>query len=142
MILRTMKAERIGSLLADPVWDEELLSQLPRSVFELLLRYILNADIDETGFQDRVKAINQTELQTTAMTLAQQLRQKGHQEGHQKGHQEGLQNSILRALELRFGCPPVGLAAAIREVHDDSVLDGLLKASIESSSLEEFSQVL
>ncbi|MFT6574942.1 MAG: hypothetical protein ACJA16_003138, partial [Akkermansiaceae bacterium] len=58
------------------------------------------------------------------------------------GHQEGLQNSILRALELRFGCPPVGLAAAIREVHDDSVLDGLLKASIESSSLEEFSQVL
>jgi hypothetical protein len=29
MILRTMKAERIGSLLADPVWDEELLSQLP-----------------------------------------------------------------------------------------------------------------
>jgi hypothetical protein len=33
-----MKAERIGSLLADPVWDEELLSQLPRSVFELLLR--------------------------------------------------------------------------------------------------------
>ena len=146
MILRTMKAERIGSLLADPVWDEELLSRLPRSIFELLLRYMLNAEIDPTGFQDKVKSIARTELQTTAMTLAQHYRQEGRQEGlqegHQEGRQEGRQEAILQVLELRFGPLPIGLTAAVREIHADSRLHALQRASIEASSLEEFSQVM
>ena len=39
MILRTMKAERIAKLLDDSVWDEALITQIPKEIFESLVRY-------------------------------------------------------------------------------------------------------
>jgi hypothetical protein len=53
MVLRAMKAERTASLLGDPVWDEQLLIQIPREVLELLIRYILEAGVDKNAFDCR-----------------------------------------------------------------------------------------
>jgi len=48
MVLRVMKAERTNALLDDPVWDEAILTQIPEGVFEMLLRFIMNADMSPT----------------------------------------------------------------------------------------------
>jgi hypothetical protein len=45
-----LKAERIGALLDDAVWDEQLLREAAR-VFELVLRYILVSDVDSPTFR-------------------------------------------------------------------------------------------
>ena len=52
MVLRALKAERSGELLADPVWDESLLAKLPRALFELILSYLLEADLDPERIED------------------------------------------------------------------------------------------
>ncbi|MBP7950093.1 MAG: Rpn family recombination-promoting nuclease/putative transposase [Verrucomicrobiales bacterium] len=134
MTLRVMKAERIARLLDDPVWDEALLMQLPRETLEFIIRYLLRADIDKDAFDHRVSTIAQPELQTTTMTLADQLRD----EGLQKGLQEG----ILEALEIRFGPIPDGLREVVAAMDDVTQLRGLHKASIQATSLEEFSRSL
>jgi predicted transposase YdaD len=150
MIMRTMKAERAAKLLADPVWDESLLVRIPRETFELLIRYILNADIDMDAFDGRVKSIQQSETRFTAMTLADQLREDGLQKGLQKGRQEGRQEgqivaqqtAVIEALEIRFGQVSQGLSEAIQTIHDESGLRLLLKAAIQSASIEDFSKAL
>ena len=134
MTLRVMKAERVAQLLADPVWDEALLIQLPRATLELLLRYLLRADIDKDAFNRKVNAITQSGLKTTAMSLAEQLRQEGRQ--------EGIQEDILEALEIRFDQLPAGLREAITAIHDPAHLRRLHKASIQAVSLEDFSRSL
>ena len=58
-ILRTMKAERLGELLSDAVWDEDLMMLVSREVFELVLRYVLAADIDKNQFLHKLKAVHQ-----------------------------------------------------------------------------------
>ena len=138
MILRAMKAERVAALLADPVWDEALLVQIPRETLELLLRYILNADIDKAKFDLRVSSIQASETKTTAMTLAQQIRQEGRQEGRHEGRQE----AILENLQLRLGSIPLGLRDAIAAIQDDKILHRLHRASIQAVSFEEFSTSL
>lgn len=138
LILRVMKAERLARLLDDPVWDEALMIQLPRETLELLIRYMLCADIDKDAFDRKVNSITKSELQSTAMTLAQQLRQEGRQEGLQKG----LHESILEVLEIRFGPVPAGLRDAIETIQDETRLRNLRKASIQATSLEDFSRSL
>ena len=81
LILRVLKAERIDQLLNDAVWDESLISQIPGSLFEFLLRYILAADIDEDQFMTKVQNIQNPSTRENAMSLAQQLRLEGRQEG-------------------------------------------------------------
>jgi hypothetical protein len=138
MTLRVMKAERVAQLLADPVWDEALLIQLPRAALELLIRYLLHADIDKEAFDRKVNSVTQTELKNNAMSLAEQLRQ----EGLQKGRQEGIQEGILEALEIRFDLVPAGLREAIGAIHDPTHLRRLHKASIQAATLEDFSRSL
>ena len=46
MVLRVMKAERTNELLGDPVWDESLMVQLPPAIFEMLMRFGMNAEVD------------------------------------------------------------------------------------------------
>ena len=57
MVLRVMKAERSHQLLSPPVWDEAMLRQVSREVFEMLLRFnetpeglreVINGIDDET----------------------------------------------------------------------------------------------
>ena len=142
LILRTMKAERLAKLLDSPIWDESLLVQIPRETFELLLRYILSADIDKSAFENRIKAIADPQTRTSAMTLAQQYRQEGRTEGRQEGHQRGRQEDVLEALQLRFGHVPEGLKDAVYAVSDNEALRKLLHASIQCDSLEQFTTAL
>ena len=146
MTLRVMKAERIAKLLDDPVWDEALMIQLPRETLELLIHYMLRADIDKDAFNRKVNSITQSELQNTAMTLAQQLRQEGRKEGRQEGRQGGIitaqQKAILEALQIRFDHVPAGLPEAVELIRDETRLRTLLKASIQAATLEEFSRSL
>ena len=146
MILRTMKAERIGKLLDDPVWDETLIIQMPREMFEGLVHYMLNTDVDKDGFDARVQGIKHSQTKTTAMTLADQLRQEGIQEGRQEGRQEGVivaqQKAVLDALEIRFTTVPDGLRESIMGLDDEAHLRRLLRASIQAASLEDFSKAL
>jgi predicted transposase YdaD len=76
------------------------------------------------------------------MTLADQLREEGLQKGLEKGLQKGLQEGILEALEIRFGQIPAGLREAVTAVDDLARLRCLHKASIQASSLEDFSRSL
>ena len=81
LILRVMKAERISRLLDDLVWDETLISQVPPRVFEMLLRYILAADIDKTALETKIESLQNPATRQKAVSVAQQLRQEGRQEG-------------------------------------------------------------
>ena len=114
------------------------MTQLPRETLELLIRYMLRAEIDKDAFDRRVSAITHRELQTTTMTLADQLRD----EGLQKGLQGGLQEAILEALEIRFGQIPEGLRERVAAGHDLPRLRSLHKAAIKAATLEEFSRSL
>ena len=142
MILRVMKAERSNSLLGDAVWDETILTKLPREIMELVIRYMLATDLDKDAFSRRVEAIQARELRDTTMTLADQFREEGLEKGLQKGRQMGLQDGILEALEIRFDHVPGGLAEAIRQIHDDARLRSLHRAAIKADSLEIFAKNL
>ena len=162
MILRTLKAERSGDLLADPVWDESLLDLIPRLIFEMLLRYILHADIDKDDFDNKINSFQKADTRTAAMSLAEQLRQEGRlagrqeghlagrQEGHlagrregrQEGRREGRQEAVLSNLQIRFGPVPHGLVEAMRQVADPTHLESLQRVSFTCASIEEFAAAL
>jgi hypothetical protein len=125
-------------LLADPVWDEEILRQVPQAIFEMLLRFIVNADIDTAEVERRVTSIQSEKLRNTAMTYAQKL----HQEGRQEGRTVTLQENVIDALEIRFQRVPEGLREEINHVTDPARLQSLLRAAIQAISLEEFSSNL
>ena len=138
LILRALKAERIGQLLSAEVWDEKLISAAP-VVFEAILRYILaSGEFDKTAFADRVRVLHNPHLQQTAMTLAQQFREEGRQEGRQEGQRQ----AIVKILELRYKRVPVGLLEAIEEIGAEKDLDRLLAAATTCETLEEFSENL
>ena len=134
MILRTLKAERSGDLLADPVWDESLLDRLPRLIFEMLLSYILRADIDKDDFDNKIKLFQKADIRTTAMSLAEQLRQEGHLAGRQE--------AVLSNLQIRFGPMPHGLVEAMRQIADLARLESLQRVSFTCASIEEFAAAL
>jgi predicted transposase YdaD len=146
LLLRVMKAERCDELLTDPVWDEGLLDQIPGVVFEMIIRYLLGADVDSTIFERRLREISQSNLRDSAMTLAQQLTQKGLekglQEGRQEGRQEGLREAVLETLAIRFGAIPQGIAGSIRQVEDEARLRLLHHASIQCATMDEFASRL
>jgi len=88
------------------------------------------------------------------MTLAQKLRQDGIQEGIKTGELKGREDgrmeerthsrrqSVLEALDLRFGPIPDGLRDSIEAISDPEKLRTLLRAAIVSDSLEAFTTSL
>ena len=146
LTLRALKAEKLQALLDDPVWDETLLIQLSPASFEMLMRYILNRDLDKPAFRRKLKTLQNPKLSKNAMSLAEQFRQEGRQEGHQEGHQEGLifskQQAILEALEIRFQQVPEGLREEIEAITDSEKLTHLHRAAITSAVLESFAAEL
>ncbi len=146
LTLRALKAEKLRALLDDPVWDESLLIQLPSASFEMLMRYILDRDLDKPAFRRKLKTLQNPTLSKNAMSLAEQFRQEGRQEGHQEGHQEGLifskQQAILEALEIRFQQVPEGLRVEIEAITDSEKLTHLHRAAITSAVLESFAAEL
>jgi predicted transposase/invertase (TIGR01784 family) len=143
LILRTLKAERVHKLLDAQVWDEKLLVQMPRALFECLLLYIFShADVDKDAFTRNVKSIGSAKIQSTAMTLAQQFRQEGLSQGLSQGRILALQESVAEALSIRFDRVPEGLREAIRDIADEPQLRILHKAALQAESLEAFAGAL
>ena len=124
------------------MWDESLLDRLPRLIFEMLLRYILRADIDKDDFNNKIKAFQKTDTRTTAMSLAEQLRQEGHLAGRQEGQLAGRQEAVLSNLQIRVGPVPHGLVEALRQVTDPTHLESLQRVSFTCASIEEFAAAL
>jgi len=157
LTLRALKAEKLQALLDDMVWDESLLIQLPSASFEMLMRYILDRDLDKPAFRRRLKTLRNSKLSKNAMSLAEQFRQEGReetrslaeqfrQEGIEEGRQKGLifskQQAIIEALEIRFQRVPGGLREEIELISDSNKLTHLHRAAITSADLESFAAEL
>ena len=153
LTLRALKAEKLQALLDDSVWDESLLIQLPSASFEMLMRYILDRDLDKPAFRRRLKTLRNPKLSKNAMSLAEQFRQEGREETRslaeqfrQEGRKAGLvfskQQDILEALEIRFERVPEGLREEIELIADTAKLQELHRAAIRSATLEEFAAEL
>ena len=138
LTLRALKAEKLQALLDDPVWDETLLIQLPSASFEMLMRYILDRDLDKPAFRRKLKTLRNPKLSKNAMSLAEQFRQEGRQEGLIFSQQQ----AILEALEIRFQRAPEGLCEEIEAITDSEKLTRLHRASITSADLESFAAEL
>lgn len=141
-VLRAMKAERLGALLDDTVWENELLVQVPPEIFQMVLRYILGADVDRAGFEDRVNRIGNMQLRKDAMTLAQVYRQEGRQEGLQEGQLTTLRAAVLDLLRNRFPEMADGLVEAVGDITDSERLRALLLRAASCSDLEDFAKGL
>ena len=74
LTLRALKAEKLEALLDDPVWDKSLLIQLSSVSFEMLMRYILDRDLDKPAFRRELKTLTNPKLSKNAMSLAEQFR--------------------------------------------------------------------
>jgi predicted transposase YdaD len=150
LTLRALKAEKLQALLDDPVWDESLLIQLPSASFEMLMRYILDRDLDKPAFRRKLKTLSNPKISNNAMSLAEQFRQEGRQEGHQEGRQEGRQEGliaskqqdIVEALAIRFVSIPEGLREEIEIINDPAKLTNLLRAAIRCADVESFAAEL
>jgi predicted transposase/invertase (TIGR01784 family) len=138
LTLRALKAEKLQALLDDPVWDETLLIQLPSASFEMLMRYILDRDLDKPAFRRKLKTLRNPKLSKNAMSLAEQFRQEGRQEGLIFSKQQ----AILEALEIRFQRVPEGLREEIEAITDSKKLTHLHRAAITSTDLESFAAEL
>ena len=150
LTLRALKAEKLQALLDDLVWDESLLIQLPSASFEMLMRYILDRDLDKPAFRRRLKTLRNPKLSKNAMSLAEQLHEEGMQQGMQQGMEQGMhrgqvaaqQKDILEALLIRFERVPEGLREEIESITDSQKLRHLLRAAITSTDLESFAAEL
>jgi hypothetical protein len=146
LVLRAMKAERLGRLLDDAVWDEDLIVRVPSEIFQFILRYILGTDVDRDAFEAKIRQLSDPTTRSAAMTLAQRYRQDGielgRQEGRQEGRHEALQESVFNVLTARFQGVPEGLREAIFTVGDEDRLRALLRTAIECASLEGFAEAL
>jgi len=138
LTLRALKAEKLQALLDDPVWDETLLIQLPSASFEMLMRYILDRDLDKPAFRRKLQTLRNPSLSKNAMSLAEQFRQEGRQEGLVFSQQQ----AILEALEIRFQRVPEGLRQEIEAITDSKKLTHLHRAAITSADLESFAAEL
>ncbi len=138
LTLRALKAEKLEALLDDPVWDESLLIQLSSVSFEMLMRYILDRDIDKPAFRRELKTLTNPKLSKNAISLAEQFRQEGREEGRQEGLITSKQQDIVEALEIRFVSIPEGLREEIENINDPSKLTNLLRAAIRCADIESF----
>lgn len=138
LVLRTLKAERQGDLLGDAVWDEPLLAQAGRDLFERVLRYLMGGGVDKDAFRRRLERVAEPEIRTAAMTLAEQFIQEGLEEGLQEGIEAGHRTDILAALQIRFGDVPDGLREAIQQTTGADRLRTLFRAALLADSLDTF----
>lgn len=136
-VLRAMKAERLGELLGDTVWENDLIVHVPQEIFHMVLRYILGADIDKQAFEDRIHSIQSSHVRNEAMTLAQTYRQEGREEGL-----NALRDAVNDVLEVRFLRVPTGLKAELQAVGDLARLRALLRRAHVCAGLDEFAKDL
>jgi hypothetical protein len=155
-VLRVLKAEPTGRLLGNAVWDNNLLAHVSRRLFDRFIPYVFDRTdpIDRPRVFRKIDRVRNQAHRTSAMTLAQHLRQEGRHEGiqegfatgKQEGHHEGTlaanRQSVLEALDLRFGPIPDGLRDSLNAIADPEKLRALHRAAIVSDSLEAFAASL
>jgi hypothetical protein len=159
-VLRALKAEPIGRLLGNAVWDNNLLAHVSRRLFDRFIPYVFDRTdpFDRPLVFRKIQGVRNQAHRTSAMTLAQHLRQEGRMEGIQEGFNTGKQEgrmegelkgtlaasrqSVLEALDLRFGPIPDGLRDSLNAIADPEKLRALLRAAIVSDSLESFAASL
>ena len=154
LALRSLKAEPMGELLHDLVWDHAVLTGVSREAVERFFRYVLSANVDTEAFRAKVNRQESKHLTQLAMTLADRFRQEGRQEGHQEGLQKGLEKglyegevlsrrqALLEVLEVRFGSVPEGLGETLAAVSDLDRLRALHRTALTSPDLEAFASGL
>jgi hypothetical protein len=156
LALRALKADPVGELLSDPVWDLSLLQSISPDALERFMRYIFDRNVSERVFLARLEVLKKEDakLHYTLMTLAQQLeargerrgRMEGRMEGREEGREEGVLNSrreaVLHAVRIRFGRVPKGLAGQLEQIHSVEMLDALLAAVIRARSERGFLKAL
>ena len=143
-VLRVLKAEPVGRLLGNAVWDNNLLAHVSRRLFDRFISFLFarTDPIDRPHFIRKIHRVRNPALRTSAMTLAQQLRQEGFATGELKGTLAASRQSVLEALDLRFGPIPDGLRDSLNAIADPEKLRALLRAAIVSDSLESFAASL
>ena len=93
--------------------------------------YMCSRDsVDNDALYHKINSIGSEPHRTAAMTLAEKLRQEGNLAASRQ--------SVLDALDLRFGRIPDGLRDSIEAVADSEKLRVLLRAAIVSDSIESF----
>ena len=131
-------------------------------LFEFIDWVLQLNDKDEERLQEEInklEEVNQMPYITSAERIGiqkglQQGLQQGVQQGLQQGVQQGLQQgvqrgaleegqqSIIEALDERFGAVPTPVSDAILKIQDRNQLRALLRQAIRSASLEEFQRRL
>ena len=149
LALRALKAQAVGELLGDPVWEPSLLRVVSCEVLDYLIRYVWNQDVDKEGFWLRLKELPRTDLNPETMTLAQKIREEGRQEGREKGREEGREEGSHAALRMlcsllegRFQVLPEGLREELMHISDMERLEALHRHAIRCVSLDEFAAAL
>jgi len=146
LALRSLKAEPLGELLHNLVWDRAVIAGVSREAVERFFYYVLNANVDREVFRAKVVEQESKNLTELAMTLAERFRQEGHQEGRQAGRQEGeihsRRQALLDVLEVRFAPIPEGLREALSGVCELDRLEKLLKVAVICPDLEAFTSGL
>jgi hypothetical protein len=142
LALRALKAEPFDQLLSEVVWDETLLKRISEDALEHFLRHIVDADVDESLFLERIHSLQSPPLTPHTMTLAERLIQRGRNEGISQGEIRAMRAAILRTLELRHGTVPTQLANALAQISDEAHLQRLLESAVLSSSHDQFAQTL
>ncbi len=149
MVLRALKAQAVGDLLGDPVWEASLLRVVSAEVLDYLIRYTWNQDVDKEGFRLRLEALPRTDLNRETMTLAQKIREEGReegrergredgrQEGREEGREEGMRQATCNLLEVRFQFVPERLLEELGRVREMGRLEALRWQAIRCSSLDE-----
>lgn len=145
LTLRALKAQPVGELLSDAVWDQSLICKVSAHTEEMFLRYVLNAEDNRAAVLARAEKVRSKSFLTNAMTIAQQLIEEGRVEGRVEGREEGRQEggilgrqqSILLCLEIRFGELPDTIRSQITAVKSIAKLESILSTAIHNSSLEQ-----
>lgn len=144
--LRVLKAERCGELLGDAVWDEALLAQVARELFERVLRYLMGGGIDKDAFLRRLEKVNEPGIREVAMTLADQFVEvgieQGIEQGIEKGREQGRESAaralVIEVLEVRFGEVPPEVREAVDVCTGQERLRALHRAAVLVPTLEQF----
>jgi hypothetical protein len=142
LALRALKAQAVGKLLEDPVWEPALLRVVSAEVLDYLIRYVWNQDVDKEGFGLRLRELPRTDLNPETMTLAQRIREEGREQGIEIGREEGMRCAIGVLLEVRFGAVPEGLREELGRVREMERLESLHRHAIRCGSLDEFASGL
>ena len=141
LTLRSLKAEPLGELLHNLVWDRAVIAGVSREAVERFFRYMLNANVDRRGFDEKVKLQHSESLTELAMTLADRIREEGLQKGRQEGV-ASLHRALLEVLEVRFAPIPKGLREVLSRMSDLDRLEKLLKIAVVCPNLEAFASGL